>query len=83
MEHHKILNRTSAAITSWEELDTLGIWLGCDHNDVRRLRNVNHSIKDVAYEILCSFYDSVANEKRWGTLIEALQELNKHKTVKD
>ena len=63
MEHYKILKRVASVITFWEELDTLGIWLGCDTNDVTRLRNANHSIKDAAYQILivdrnvtCNFY---------------------------
>ena len=41
------------AITTTDELTTLGICLGCDPNDVRRLKNGNPSLKDAAYEILC------------------------------
>ena len=61
----------------------LRIWLGCDHNDIRRLKNSNPNLKNAAYEILCSFYDSVPNAQRWGILIDALKEMNKHATVKD
>ena len=75
--------KIASVITCWEELDTLGIWLGCDPNDVTRQRNANHSIKDVAYRILCSFYNSVPNKERWGVLIDALKELNKFSTVKE
>ena len=83
MEHHKILMKTASVITSGEELNTLGIWLGCDPNDVTRLRNANLSIKDAAYQILCSYYYLVPDDERWENLIEAMKELNKHVTVKE
>ena len=83
IEHHKILERVSEGIVSWEELYVLGNWLGCDPNDIRRRRNVNHGIKYAAYEILCSFYNSVPKEERWRILIEALRELQKNTTVKE
>ena len=82
MEHHKILMKIAAAVTLPDELSMLGIWLGCDPDDVRRLKNRNHSLKDAAYEILCSFYNFVPNHQRWGILTEALKELNKHAKVK-
>ena len=82
-EHHKIFVKIAAVITSGDELNMLGIWLGCDPNDVTRLRNANLSIKDAAYQILCSFYNSVPNDERWETLAEALRELNKHATLKE
>ena len=82
MEHHKILMKIAAAVTLPDELSTLGIWLGCDPDDVRRLKNRNHSLKDAVYEILCSFYSFVPNHQRWGVLTEALKELNKHAKVK-
>ena len=68
MEHHKILMKIAAAVTLPDELSMLGIWLGCDPDDVRRLKNRNHSLKDAAYEILCSFYNFVPNHQRWGIL---------------
>ena len=83
MEHHKILMKIAAAVTLPDELSMLGIWLGCDPDDVRRLKNRNHSLKDAAYEILCSFYNFVPNHQRWGILTEALKELNKHAKVKE
>ena len=46
IEHHKILMKIASVITCLEELDILGIWLGCDPNDVTRLRNTNLSIKE-------------------------------------
>ena len=81
IEHHKILKKVASVVTFWEELDTLGIWLGCDPNDVTRLRNVNLSIKHTVYQISCSFYYSVPNDQRWGILIEALKEMKKHTIV--
>ena len=83
IQHHKILKRVSSVITKGEELDTLGIWLGCNPNDVTRLRNANHNIKDAAYQILSSFYELFPNEERWKILIEALEELKKHATIKE
>ena len=75
--------KIASVITSGEELNTLGIWLGCDPNDVTRLRNANLSIKDAAYQILCSYYYSVPDDERWENLIEAMKELNEHATVKE
>ena len=82
-QHHKTLDKVASVMTSQDQLTTLGIWLGCDPNDVTRLRNANQSIKDAAYQILCSFYNSVPNNERWGTLAEALKVLNKHATMKE
>ena len=81
IQHHKTLKKVASVITSWEELDTLGIWLGYDSNDVTRLCNNNPSIRDAAYQILGSFYNSVPNQERWAILAEALEELNKHSVV--
>ena len=81
IQHHKTLKKVASVITSWDELDTQGIWLGCDSNDVTRLRNNNASIRDAAYQILGSFYNSVPNRERWAILAEALEELNKHSVV--
>ena len=82
-EHHKILTKIASAITSPEELNRLGIWLGCDPNDVMRLRTGNWDIRDAAYRILRSFYVSVPNAERWSKVIEALEELNLQAIVKD
>ena len=83
LEHHRILMMIASVITSSDELTTLGICLGCDPNDVRRLKNGNPSLKDAAYEILWSFYNFVPNEERWGILITALREQKKNLTVKE
>ena len=77
-----VLMKIASVITSTDELTMLGICLGCDPNDVRRLKNGNPSLKDAAYEILCSFYNFVPNEERWRILIEALREQKKNLTVK-
>ena len=78
-----VLMQIASVITSADELTMLGICLGCDPNDVRRLKNGNPSLKDAAYEILCSFYNFVPNEERWRILIEALREQKKNLTVKE
>ena len=83
IQHQKILLKIASVITSPDELNTLGVWLGCDPNDVRRLKNCNPNLKDAAYEILCSFYNSVPNSDRWIKITEALEELKKHGVVKD
>ena len=82
-EHHKILTKIASAITSPEELSRIGIWLGCDPNDVMRLQTGNWDIKNAAYRILHSFYVSVPSSERWGKMIEALEELKQHAIVKD
>ena len=81
IKHQKILLKIASVITSLDELITLGVWLGCDSNDVIRLKYHNLNLKSAAYEILCSFYCSVPNKERWIQIIEALEELNKCETV--
>lgn len=83
IQHQKILLKIASLITSPDELNILGIWLGCDPNDVRRLKNTSPNLKDAAYEILCSFYYSVPDAERWIRITEALEELKKHGTVKE
>ena len=83
IQHQKILLKIASVITSPDELNTLGVWLGCDPNDVRRLKNCNPNLKDAAYEILCCFYESVPDAERWIKIMEALEELRKHGTVKE
>ena len=78
-----VLLKIASVITSADELTTLGICLGCDPNDVRRLKNGNPSLKDAAYEILWSFYNFAPNAEKWGILIEALREQKKNLTVKE
>ena len=83
IKHQKIPLKIASVITSPDELNTLGIWLGCDPDDVRRLKNTNPNLKDATYEILCFFYHSVPNAERWMKLTEALEEMNKRGTVKE
>ena len=78
-----ILMQIASAITSPFELSKLGIWLGCEPEDVRRLKISNHNLKDAAYEILFDFYYSVPDNLRWGHLITAMEVLDKHTVVKD
>ena len=75
--------RIASTVTSPDEVSTLGIWLGCDPDSVTRLKNSTSNLKDAAYQILCSFYNSVPNDQRWGILTEALKEMNKHAKVKE
>ena len=75
--------KIASVITTNDELTELGISLGCDPNDVRRLKNGNLNLKDAAYKILCSFYNFVPNDERWGILSEALREQKKNITVQD
>ena len=83
IKHQKILLKIASVIMSPDGLITLGVWLGCDPNDVRRLENCNPNLKDAAYEILCSFYNSIPNAERWIKITEALEQLNKQGTVKE
>ena len=75
--------KIASVITLPEELSRLGIWLGCDPNDVMHLQTGNWDIKDAAYRILRSFYASVPKAERWSKLIEALEELNQRGIVKE
>ena len=82
-QDHWILIEIAAAFTSMDELSSLGIGLGCDPRDVSELKQNRNNIKDVAYEILSSFYYSpVPKEERWMILIKTLGKLNKNMTVK-
>ena len=78
-----ILLKIASAITSPFELSKLGIWLGCEPEDVRRLKISNRNLKDAACEILFDFYYSVPDSHRWGCLIRTLRELNKNTVVKE
>ena len=78
-----MLKKVCDVIVSWEEVETLGIWLGRSFEDVSRLRNEGRSINDAASKILFSFYKSVSGDRRWSMLREALNELGKRTQVKD
>ena len=78
-----ILLKIASAITSPFELSKLGIWLGCEPEDVRRLKVSNRNLKDAAYKILFDFYYSVPDSNRWRSLIRTLRELNKNTVVKE
>ena len=83
IQHQKILLKIASVITSSDELITLGVYLGCDPNDVRRLKNGNMNLKEAAYEILWCFYNSAPDAERWIRITEALEELKKHGTLKE
>ena len=82
-EHYKTLKKVRDVIVNWDEVETLGIWLRRSMDDVTRLRSEGRSIKEVASEILFSFYKSVPGDGRWSMLREALEELGKRTLVKD
>ena len=76
---HRVLSKVADAITTWDEINTLGLELNCNPNDVARLRSENRSIKGAAYEILRSFYtrNTECNEAVIAALAEALKEVGK------
>ena len=70
---------------SWEEVETLAIWLECHSWEVKRLRSDNQTLRSAADQILTSFFDrtSVPNAKKWEMIKEALCEMNKNSAVKE
>ena len=65
------------------DLHKLGVYLKRDQNDIWRLVNGRLDVQEAAYQILCSFYNSVPNHERWGLLIDALKELDQRVKVKE
>ena len=67
----------------WHEVDTLGIWLECDPNDVRRLRSENNSVKGSSYHILSAFWERVTSPEpeKWRMIKNALEELEKETAI--
>ena len=66
-------------MTDWEDVSTLGIWLGLELDHAIRLRNENNSVRGAALNILGSFYRRSARSEvdKWHAITEALRELNK------
>ena len=83
MQVHKVLLRVAQKIVDWHEVDTLGIWLECDPNDVRRLRSENNSVKGASYHILSAFWERVTSPEpeKWGMVKNALEELEKETAI--
>ena len=80
---HKVLLRVAQKIVDWHEVDTLGIWLECDPNDVRRQRSENNSVKGATYHILSAFWERVTlpERQKWGMVKSALKELEKETAI--
>ena len=73
----------ASLVTSGMDLHKLGVYLKRIDNDIWRLANGCQDVRHAAYQILCSFYNSVPNDTRWGLLIEALIELDQRVKVKE
>ena len=73
----------ASVATCGMDLHKLGVYLERRDNDIWQLANGRLDVQEAAYQILCSFYDSVPNHKRWGLLIEALKELDQRVKVKE
>ena len=82
---HKMLKKTADQMCSWEDVETLDIWLECHPREMKRLRSDNQTLRSTAYLILTSFFDrtSVPNAKKWEMIKEALCEMNKNSAVKE
>ena len=64
-------------------VNTLGIWLGCDRDYVKRLKTLMNSVAGVTLEILeyCYRRDDNSGTGKWGMIIDALRELGKETTI--
>ena len=80
MQHHKVLKKTADKMCSWEEVETLAIWLEIEPSEVMRLKNENNSIHEAAYQIVASCYHRNTNGV-WEKIKEALFELNRQSAV--
>ena len=70
-------------MTDWDDLNTLGIWLGFGLDHVHRLRSENKSVRGAALNILGSFYQrkTTSEAEKWRMIIEALRELGKESLI--
>ena len=75
--------KIASVVISRNDLDILGLWLQRDPNDTLRLSTLCQDTKQAAYQILCSFYNSVPNNRRWGLLIDALVNLDQRVKVRE
>lgn len=84
-QDHKTLNKVAARITDWDEVNTLGLELDCDPNEIKRLMNENISIKGASYKILSSFYEGSASpdQAKWTRVRHAMKELGKEAAIVD
>ena len=82
-EHQKILMEVASVATCGMDLHKLGVYLKRDQNDIWRLANGCQDVQHAAYQILCSFYNSVPNKERWGLLIDALIQVDQRVKVKE
>ena len=73
----------ASLVTSGMDVHKLGVYLKRRDNDIWRLVNGCQDLQHAAYQILCSFYNSVPNKERWGLLIEALIQLDQRVKVKE
>ena len=65
------------------ELAILGVWLERDSNYVNRLIERCQDVQHEAYQMLCSFYNSVPNDRRWDLLMKGLVEIDQRVKIKE
>ena len=70
-------------MTTWDDIDTLAIWLGFGLDHVLRLKSENNSVRGAALQILGSFYqrNTISAAEKWRKIIEALRELGKENLI--
>ena len=75
--------RVASHITDWNELRELGLELGSDPTDIKRLCNMMHDVKTAAYEILSSFYNQSKGPawKKWTSIKDTLVLMGKNGAV--
>ena len=57
-------------MATWDDVTTLGIWLGFELECATKLRSENNSVQGAALNILGSFYQSVRSEaEKWQMII--------------
>ena len=65
-------------------MQTLGLHLECDPDDIRYKLNKHQDVRTTTYEIFLWFEENYPDEaEKWRVLIKVLREMNKHKTIDD
>ena len=81
---YTVFLRISKKITKAHEATTLGIFLGCDPDDVDfYVTKYDRDYREVAYKFLRWTKDNYGSVAMWEKIIEGMEELKKNNTIKE
>ena len=79
-EIQKLYLAISRKMTTLDEVTTLGIHLGINHDDVNY--NVNkYDVRNAAYRFLCWAEENYSLVEKWQKIIEAMTTLEKNQAI--